>query len=372
MVDYSSLPVRLCLDLRMRLHAAFSLTLLSIALLFNLTACGSTTGENEKKEKSKVAQPRVIENISYVDNDNSAAHTLDLYFPPGEHTKAPLLVWIHGGAWKEGDKQPSPMMPLLVRGFAVAGINYRFAPDHKFPAQIYDCKAAIRWLRKHADEYGFDKNRIGVFGISAGGHLAALLGATNGVKELEGNVGVTGESSDVQSVVAWCGVGNLSTLHAQAGQDDQLDYDSDQAPVSMFLGGTAKKMPEIAKAASPVTYLKPGLKVPCLIMHAVKDPVVPFAQSQELYEAWKKTGAPATLESVKSDQHIFISVPTMMAVIDFFQKTLADKAGADVKVNGPAAAPGKDKNSSKARSKEADAGSSAGRDELRIGGKKQN
>ncbi|MBX9949876.1 MAG: alpha/beta hydrolase, partial [Candidatus Obscuribacterales bacterium] len=309
----------------MRLHTAFSLTLLSIALLFNLTACGSTTAEAGTKQESKIAQPRVIENISYVDNDTSAAHTLDLYFPPGEHKKVPLLVWIHGGAWKEGDKQPSPMMPLLVRGFAVAGINYRFAPEHKFPAQIYDCKAAIRWLRKHADEYGIDKDRIGVFGISAGGHLAALLGATNGVKELEGDIGTSGASSNVQAVVAWCGVGNLATLHAQAGKEDQLDYDSDNAPVSMFLGGTAKNKPEAAKAASPVTYLKPGLKVPCLIMHAVNDPVVPFAQSQELYDAWKKTGAPATLESVKSDQHIFISVPTMMSVIDFFQKTLADK-----------------------------------------------
>lgn len=318
----------------MRLHTAISLTCLSIAMLFNLTACGSTTAETANQKESQVAQPRVIENISYVDDDKTAAHTLDLYFPPGEHTKVPLLVWIHGGAWKEGDKQPSPMMPLLVRGFAVAGINYRFAPEHKFPAQIYDCKAAIRWLRKHADEYGFDKDRIGVFGISAGGHLAALLGASNGNKDLEGNVGVTGEKSDVQTVVAWCGVGNLSTLHTQAGANDQLDYDSEQAPVSMFLGGTAQNKPEMAKAASPVTYLKPGLKVPCLIMHAEKDPVVPFAQSQELYEAWKKTGAPVTLESVKSDQHIFISVPTMMTVIDFFQKTLGDKekpVGADMK-----------------------------------------
>jgi acetyl esterase/lipase len=309
----------------MRLHTAFSMTFLSIAMLFNLTACGSTPAEAEKKEENKEAQPRVIENVSYVDKDTSASHMLDLYFPPGEHAKVPLLVWIHGGAWKEGDKQPSPMMPLLVRGFAVAGINYRFAPEHKFPAQIHDCKAAIRWLRKHADEYGFDKDRIGVFGISAGGHLASLLGATNGVKELEGNVGVTGERSDVQAVVTWCGPSNLITMHSQAGPNDQLDYDSDKAPITMFLGGTAEQKPELAKAASPVTYLKPGLKVPCLIMHAEKDPVVPFAQSKELYDAWKKTGAPVTLESVKTDQHIFISVPTMMTVIDFFQKTLGDK-----------------------------------------------
>lgn len=344
----------------MRLYTAFSLTFLSIAMLFNLTACGSTTAEAEKKDESKVAQPRVIENISYVEKDTGVAHTLDLYFPPGEHAKVPLLVWIHGGAWKEGDKQPSPMMPLLMRGFAVAGINYRFAPDNKFPAQIYDCKAAIRWLRKHADEYGFDKNRIGVFGISAGGHLASLLGASNGVKELEGTVGVTGESSDVQAVVTWCGPSNLVTMHSQAGPNDQLDYDSENAPITMFLGGTAEKKPELAKAASPVTYLKPGLKVPCLIMHAEKDPVVPFAQSQELYEAWKKTGAPVTLESVKTDQHIFISVPTMMTVIDFFQKTLGDK-------DKPALAGTKETDANAAASKNADAPKAAakGADALR-------
>lgn len=308
----------------MSLRTAFSMTLLSIVMGAALTACGSTPAETVKNPAGQEAQPRVIENVSYVDNDKTSAHMLDLYFPAGEHKKQPLIVWIHGGAWREGDKQPSPMMPLLVRGYAVAGINYRFAPDYKFPAQLHDCKAAIRWLRKHADEYGFDKDRIGVFGISAGGHLAALLAATNGVKELEGNVGVTGQRSDVQAVCDWCGPGNLLTMHKQAGPNDQLDYDSDKAPITQFLGGRAEEKKELAIAASPVTYLKPGFNIPCLIMHAERDPVVPFAQSQELYEAWKKTGAPVKLESVKSDQHIFISVPTMMTVIEFFQKYLGD------------------------------------------------
>ncbi len=318
-------------DFRMSLRTAFSMSCLSIALAAGLTACSSTKAEPEKKVESPEAQPRVVENISYVDKEDGPGHTLDLYFPAGEHEKLPLIVWIHGGAWKEGDKQPSPMMPLLVRGFAIAGLNYRLAPNYKFPTQIHDCKAAIRWLRKHADEYGIDKDRFGVFGISAGGHLAALLGATNGVKELEGEVGVTGERSDVQAVCDWCGPSDLLSMHGQAGPNDQLDYTSDQAPITMFLGGRAEDKKDLAKAASPVTYLKPGSKsVPCLIMHAEKDPVVPYAQSKELYEAWKKTGAPVDLQTVKSDQHIFISVPTFMTVIDFFQKNLGDKSIAGV------------------------------------------
>ncbi len=309
----------------MRLRTAFSMTILSIAVASQLTACGSTAAESTKPDESKAAQPRVMENISYVENENIPGHMADLYFPAGEHEKLPVVVWIHGGAWTGGDKEPSPLMPLLARGFAVAGINYRLTPQFRFPAQIHDCKAAIRWLRKHADEYGLDKDRIGVFGISAGGHLAALMGASNGVKELEGDIGVNGVSSDIQAVCDWCGPSDLLTMHSQAGIEDQLDYSSDKAPITLFLGGTAEKKSDLAKAASPVTYLKPGLKVPCLIMHADKDPVVPFAQSQELYEAWKKTGAPVRFEAIRSDQHIFISVPTMMTVVDFFQKNLADK-----------------------------------------------
>ena len=324
----------------MSLQTAFSSFFIAVAA-FSLTACGSTTIA-EKQPQDKDAKPRVLENISYVEGEEDPKHMLDLYFPAGEHTKLPVLVWIHGGAWREGDKQPSPMMPFLSHGYAVAGINYRLAPDHKFPTQLHDCKAAIRWIRKHADEYGIDKDRVGIFGISAGGHLAALLAATNGNKAMEGNVGVTGETSEVQTIVDWCGLGNLQTQHKQAGESDQLDFDSPKAPFTQFLGGTAEEKPELAKAASPVTYLKPGFKVPALIMHAVKDPVVPFAQSQELYEAWKKTGAPAELTPVESDQHIFISVPTILTVIEFFDRHLgsqsktATEAGASPKADSAA------------------------------------
>ncbi|MBA3859036.1 MAG: lipase [Cyanobacteria bacterium PR.3.49] len=324
----------------MSLRTAFSSFLIAVAAA-SLTACGSTAIA-EKQPQDKDAKPRVLENVSYVDGEEDPKHMLDLYFPAGEHTKLPVLVWIHGGAWREGDKQPSPMMPFLNRGYAVAGINYRLAPDHKFPTQLHDCKAAIRWIRKHADEYGIDRDRIGIFGISAGGHLAALLAATNGNKAMEGNVGVTGQSSEVHSIVDWCGLGNLQSQHEQAGESDQLDFDSPKAPFTLFLGGTAKEKPELAKAASPVTYLKPGFKVPALIMHAEKDPVVPFAQSQELYEAWKKTGAPVELKPIESDQHIFISVPTILTVIEFFDKHLgsqsktATQAGASEKTDPPA------------------------------------
>ncbi len=339
----------------MRLQTAFSMTLLSIVVATGLTACGSTKPPVQKKPENKEAQRRVIENISYIENDKTAAHMLELYFPAGEHKKLPLIVWIHGGAWFCGDKQPSPMMPLLVRGYAVAGINYRLTPDHKFPAQIHDCKAAIRWLRKHADEYGFDKDRIGIFGISAGGHLASLLGASNGVKELEGNLGVVDEKSDVQAICTWCGPGNLLTLHRDSGPDDQLDSKSPDAPVTKFLGGTAAENPDLARAASPVSYLKPGFAVPALIMHAERDPVVPIAQSQELYEAWKKTGAPVEFKRIDSDQHVFLSIETMTTVYNFFKKYLGDPNAkvADNKGKAPEGKPVTDEmNLSKAAAKQ--------------------
>lgn len=305
----------------MYLRKAFT-TLLSLAAVAGFTACGSTTAEPVSDE----TQPRVIENISYVAGEKDQGHMLDLYFPPGKHTNLPLVVWIHGGAWVGGDKQPSPLMPLLSNGFAVAGINYRLSPDNKFPAQIHDCKAAIRWLRKGADRYGFDKDRIGLFGISAGGHLAALMAATNGNKDVEGNIGTTDASSDVQVVCDWAGPGNLQSLRKHEGEEGELDYNSPKAPVTQFLGGTAAQKPELAKAASPVSYLKPGsTKVPLLIMHGDHDTVVPIAQSEELFAAWKKTGAPVEYEVVKGGKHIFLNVATMTRVLDFFKKNLGDK-----------------------------------------------
>src|SRR5262245_61935416 len=125
---------------------------------------------------------------------------LDLYVPAS--TKSPpLVVWVHGGAWRGGSKNNPSVLPLTERGFAVASVDYRLSPVAQFPAQIHDIKAAIRYLRAAAKEHGIAADRIAITGGSAGGHLAALVGVTNGVKELEGTVGKhLDQSSDVHSI----------------------------------------------------------------------------------------------------------------------------------------------------------------------------
>ena len=120
---------------------------------------------------------------------------LDLYLPPEGESPWPVIVWIHGGAWRTGNRADPPALFLVERGYAVASISYRLSREAIFPAQIHDCKAAIRWLRARAGEYDLDPARIGVWGASAGGHLAALLGTSGGVERLEGTVGVQGHAT---------------------------------------------------------------------------------------------------------------------------------------------------------------------------------
>src|SRR6185295_6679368 len=114
-------------------------------------------------------------------------HKLDLYLPERASEPSPLIIWVHGGGWQNGSKDGCPPLRsgYVRRGYAVASINYRLSGHAVFPAQIEDCKAAIRWLRAHAKEYGYDADRIGVWGASAGGHLVALLGTTSDVKDFD-------------------------------------------------------------------------------------------------------------------------------------------------------------------------------------------
>ncbi|HAA77855.1 TPA: lipase, partial [Candidatus Latescibacteria bacterium] len=125
---------------------------------------------------------------------------LDVYWHPDATKPMPLVVWVHGGAWRKGSKKNPRAKGLLDKRYAVASVQYRLSQEAIFPAQIHDCKAAIRWLRSNAAKYKVDPDRFGVWGVSAGGHLVALLGTSGDVEELEGDLGVTGVSSRVQAV----------------------------------------------------------------------------------------------------------------------------------------------------------------------------
>ncbi len=158
---------------------------------------------------------QLVRDINYTEGLAEPAHRLDLVAPAGHRGALPLIVYIHGGAWIGGDKWDCPGAILVKAGYAVASVNYRLADQAKFPAQINDLKAAIRYLRAHARQYNIDAQKIGVWGHSAGGHLAALLGTTCGVTELEGKEGNPHLSSCVQAVCDWSGPSNLVSIAGQ-------------------------------------------------------------------------------------------------------------------------------------------------------------
>ena len=169
------------------------------------------------------AQPpgvKVERNLEYV-KDGHERNRLDLYLPEKADGPLPLVVWIHGGGWTQGDKAPCPLLPLVPKGYAVASINYRFLKHAALPAQIEDSKAAIRWLRAHAKKYNFDSDRVGVMGASAGGYLVRSLGTSGGVKELEGKGGHADQSSRVQAVVDM--FGPIRIKNGDAKRDNVLD-----------------------------------------------------------------------------------------------------------------------------------------------------
>lgn len=232
----------------------------------------------------------------------------------------PVLVWIHGGAWMAGNKRSGVglLAPFAKRGYFCAAIEYRFSQEALFPAQIEDCKCAIRYLRAHAEEYRIDPNRIGVWGASAGGHLAALLGASGDAKELEGNGGWPEQSSRVQAVCDWFGPTDFLNL-----VEDPVSRGLPEgpSPEDRLVGGPIAEQKEKAIQASPITYVTAD-DPPFLIMHGNEDRLVPVNQSERFHEALKKAGVDATLHIVEGAGHGFRGKDILAMVERFFDTHL--------------------------------------------------
>lgn len=222
-----------------------------------------------------------------------------------------------------GDKNhPEPVAQMIKHGYAVASINYRLTNRIAHPAQIYDCKAAVRYLRANAQRYGLDPNRIGVWGTSAGGHLAALLGSSGDVKELEGDLGNAEQSSRVQAVVDWCGPSDLVSIASQAKPNSKINFRAPGNPVHALMGNDAS--PASYLAASPVQYVSKD-DPPFLIIHAKDDDVVPFEQSVELITLLNKIGVECVGVIPSGGGHALSSKRYVEQSLDFFDKHLAAK-----------------------------------------------
>lgn len=249
---------------------------------------------------------------------------LDLLRPSGSGVSPrPAIIWIHGGGWQGGERQPNPNRTLAEHGFVTATISYRFSQEAIFPAQIHDVKAAIRFLRGNHERFGIDPERIGVWGHSAGGHLAALAGVAGNVPELEGSGGTPGVSSAVQAAAPL----SPPTLFERTAPNRDLDSAQLQ-----LLGHSVVERTEfdrLARLASPATHARNDTP-PFLIVHGVVDDVVDIEDARALAAALA-AGAPVTLRELPGVDHSYAAIlgafdgpitPIHEEIIAFFEGIL--------------------------------------------------
>jgi acetyl esterase/lipase len=263
--------------------------------------------------------------------------TLDLYRPASISTARPLVIYVHGGGWQSGhtrhsgafENWPQVLASIAARGYVVASLEYRLSGEAPFPAAIQDVKAAIRWLRTHAAEFGIDKRRAVIWGGSAGGQLAALAGTSCGVAALEPagagaaqrpepgaaeanaakspaeGVG-TPESDCVQAVIAWYGIFDFATLAGPAASAGGLNANDPSATPARYLGcALATCGPKAIAAAGAASYLD-AKDPPVLMIHGVNDRTVPILQSRAFLAALRAKGIPAELIEIPGVDHSFI------------------------------------------------------------------
>jgi acetyl esterase/lipase len=245
-----------------------------------------------------VNQSEVRRDIEYASADGHSLK-LDLYLPRSA-VRSPLIVWVHGGAWRSGSKSAMRLETLVGKGFPIASVDYRLSTEARFPAQIHDIKAAIRFLRARSGEWGLPSERIVIAGESAGAHLATLVGVSNGNAELEGSVGNDrSQSSNVQGIISFFGGSNLTTILDQSTPHGL----SVRVPaLDLLLGGQPKDLPDLARLASPVFHVDPG-DPPLLLFHGDQDPQMPINQSHELCGAYEKLNLPVQLVVVHGAAH---------------------------------------------------------------------
>ncbi|MBC8002391.1 MAG: alpha/beta hydrolase, partial [Opitutaceae bacterium] len=246
---------------------------------------------------------RAVKNIEYAQPGGHSLK-LDLYLPEKPVGKLPIIVWIHGGSWKSGSKDFCPIAFMAQKGLAIVSLNYRLSTVAAYPAQLHDCKGTLRWLRAHAAEYQLDPDRIGIFGASAGGHLAALLATTGDAKDLEGDVGGNLEfSSRVEAVCAFYPPTDLNKLVTNPKWRKSPDSD-----VGRLLGGPIEENLDKAATANPINYITPKT-APIFLLHGDQDTLVPISQSEILYQALQKAGVESEFAIVKGKGHGIIAPP---------------------------------------------------------------
>ncbi|MBD8062172.1 alpha/beta hydrolase [Oceanitalea stevensii] len=258
---------------------------------------------------------------------------MDVHLPSERGGPVPCVVWIHGGAWREGDRRFPPgnwgqddhwFRLLVASGMAVATIDYRLSGESRYPAQLADAQAAIRFLRHHAGPLGIDPDRIGVSGESAGGHLAALVALTGGSPVAPTDRSVVGPSSEVAAAAPMYPVTDLLAFGPDGPDGTGEEPWAGPYPEDLLLGLRAADVVDVARAASPVSHVHRAAP-PMLLLHGMEDTLVPRGHSERLAAALARVGAPVRLELVSGGEHCFAGVdpsPALQSAVAFLVEHL--------------------------------------------------
>lgn len=314
------------------------LSLTVVAAVVGLAACSDQTATGVAVPEVSAPLLDVSSGILATTNvpyaSRSASQKLDIHVPTTGAKPYPVVLWIHGGGWSSGDKTlnaKNPLLGLLGQGIAIVSVNYRLSGEAKWPAQIQDVKAALRWVRANAAAYQLDPNRIGAWGLSAGGHLAAMLGTTDGVAALTDlSLGNPTMSEKVKAVTDWFGPVAFLAMDAQLALDGcplfgGSGHNAPTSPESKLLGAPIVTVPSRVQSANPRMYVTAG-DAKFLIMHGTADCTVPYQQSQGLAQRMNAVvPGSATIQILTGATHGGSPWTTSVAlnpVFAFFKSTL--------------------------------------------------
>lgn len=250
-----------------------------------------------------------LHDVPYLQKPTSARQRLDLYLPSRESGQVPLVFWIHGGGYNSGDKAVFTPKSFTKFGYAVASVDYRLSSEAAFPAQLQDCKDAMRFLQSRATELGLDTSRVCIFGASAGGQLGLLLAESLALSK--------DQRPPLRAVADWCAPTNLLTYQAQDSSNLSAERHGRDGFVAKLLDGLPSEKPELARAASPALNVNAALP-PILIMHGSNDTVVPLEQSKELYRNLQQAGVKSELKIIRGGTHNLATPETIETVQKFF------------------------------------------------------
>ncbi|BCU77834.1 alpha/beta hydrolase [Luteolibacter sp. LG18] len=267
--------------------------------------------DTHSQGQPQTAPPGTITHLRDIDyaGNGQPSQTLDLLIPPPrDGGPRPVVVFIHGGSWDSGEKEDGlgPLGLLATGEFVLATLNYRLVGEACWPAQLDDTRAALAYLRTHAATYGIDPERIAVIGVSAGGHLAGMLG--------------TEVPQGLRGVISLYGPTNFLTL---VGNPESLEPQEAEAAARIF--GPVADLLETAREASPVHRITANT-TPFLFIHGTLDDVVPLSQSEEMHAALVRAGVESTLVPVAGAGHGFFSLPLLVPVLAFLRRHLLDPA----------------------------------------------